>query len=77
MGYQKYFYMVYLEDGANPIHRHISIESAQQEAQRLAQLHNKKAYILCTLSSIEIIKYVETKHITSECAPPLKDELPF
>jgi hypothetical protein len=53
------FYMVYLENGDSPTHRHSTFEGAEREAKRLCKITNKKAYVLCSLKSIEIYEFRE------------------
>ena len=47
------FYMVFVEGGATPACKHDSLDSAEKEAKRLATLLKKKAYVLCTIKSVE------------------------
>jgi hypothetical protein len=63
--------MVFVEDCGHPTYKHDSLESAETEAKRLASLFNKKAYILCTIKSIEDNKY------TIEDCRPNDSDLPF
>ena len=49
------FYMVYLENERTPTYKHPNIESAKTEAKRLARTYGKKAYILVSIKSIELI----------------------
>lgn len=63
------FYMIYLEGKSSPTYKHQTIESALAEAKRLCEMHNCKAYILGSVSSVEIDKFKVT---------PLCDhDLPF
>jgi hypothetical protein len=64
------FFMVYLDGGDSPTWRHQTLESAEQEAKRLSKLFGKKAYVLCTIKSVEIVEF----HI-KDCRPDF--ELPF
>jgi len=54
------FYMVFLENERTPSYKHSTLDSAETEAKRLSELHKKKAYVLCTIKSYEIIKFKET-----------------
>lgn len=65
------FFMVYLQDGNTPTHRHATLNGAEEEAKRLAEQFGKKAWVLCALKSFEIVKFKET-----DCRPPI-DDLPF
>ena len=65
------FFMVFLEGGNTPSYQHQTLLSAQTEAQRLCKLHNKKAYVLCTLKSYEINEF-----LVKDCKPEI-DDLPF
>lgn len=59
-------------EGENiPVYKHKSIESAENEAKRLAETLNKKAYVLCSVKSFEVSKF-----IVKDCRPMI-DELPF
>ena len=40
------FYMVFVEGCATPTYKHENLESAENEAKRLATLLKKKAYVL-------------------------------
>ena len=64
------FYMVYLEGERTPTFRHVTMDSAEQEAKRLAETHGKKAYVLATIKSFE-----NTKFKVEDCRPPI--DLPF
>lgn len=66
------FYMVFLEGCDTPAYKHNSIESAQLEAERLCLLHNRKAYVLCTIKSIEKIKPFAIQDMR-----PQGEDLPF
>lgn len=65
------FYMVFLSGESTPTFRHETIESADIEAQRLARLHRKKAFVLCSLKSFEISEFK-----VEDCRP-FTDDLPF
>lgn len=67
----KTVYMVYLEGCAHPTYKHETLESAEKEAMRLSTLFKKKAYILCTIKSIE-----DTQYKIEDCRPS-DSELPF
>ncbi len=67
------FYMVYVEGNDAPAYKHFSLTDAETEAKRLAELLNKKAYILCTIKSFEVNKFN-----IEDCRPKQNtDELPF
>lgn len=65
------FFMVFVEGENTPACKHKSIESAENEAKRLAETLNKKAYVLCSVKSFEVSKF-----IVKDCRPMI-DELPF
>jgi len=65
------FFMVFLEGERTPTYKHATLESAEQEAQRLSKQFRKKAYILCSLKSFEISEF-----IVKDCRPKI-DDLPF
>lgn len=52
-------------------YKHENLESAENEAKRLATLLKKKAYVLCTIKSIE-----DTQYKIEDCRPNGSD-LPF
>jgi len=52
-------------------YKHPTPESATIEAKRLAKEYGKKAYILASIKSVELIEFKETNLIES------LDELPF
>lgn len=64
------FFMVYLENERTPLFVHTTIESAEQEAKRLAKEHRKKAFVLCSLKSFEINEFT-----VKDCRPDT--DLPF
>lgn len=66
------FYMIFLEGCAHPTYKHETLESAEKEAKRLATLFGKKAYILCTVKSIE-----DRQYKVEDCRPEEVDNLPF
>lgn len=69
------FYMVFVEGGNTPTYKHKSQESAETEAKRLARAFKKKAFVLTTVKSFEIIEFTE-----EECLPDnydVKPELPW
>ena len=55
---EKTFYMVFLEGMDTPAYKHDTIESAETEAKRLAKMYKRKAYVLCTIKSIEINEFI-------------------
>lgn len=65
------FYMVFVEGCATPACKHDSLDSAEKEAKRLATLLKKKAYVLCTIKSVEYTQYK-----IEDCRPGESD-LPF
>ncbi len=67
------FFMVFLEGENTPSFKHANINSATTEAERLARVHRKKAYVLCTIKSIELNEF------KTEDLRPIeeKDNLPF
>jgi hypothetical protein len=65
------FYMVFVEGCATPAYKHENLESAEDEAKRLATLLKKKAYVLCTIKSVE-----DTQYKIEDCRPNRSD-LPF
>jgi len=65
------FFMVYMENCSTPTYRHATIEGAENEAKRLAKLHNRKTFVLCAIKSFEIIEFK-----IEDCRPEI-DELPF
>lgn len=48
------FYMVFVEGGDSPTYKHDTIESAEEEAKRLAQLTKREAIVLASIKSFEI-----------------------
>lgn len=50
---EKKFWMVYLEGQNPPKYKHGTYESALKEAKRLAQTHDKEAYILETKQTVK------------------------
>jgi hypothetical protein len=56
----QHFFMVYLENESTPTFRHATLELAETEAKRLSKLHNKKAYVLCSLKSFQLSEFVVT-----------------
>ena len=67
----QHFFMVYLENENTPTFRHSTISGAETEAKRLSKQFQKKAYVLCTLKSFEIVEFIE-----KDCRPDIND-LPF
>ena len=63
--------MVFLEGERTPTYKHENIESAETEAKRLSSLFKKKAYVLCTIKSVE-----ENHYVIEDCRPDNSD-LPF
>lgn len=69
---ENFFFMVYLEGERSPVYKHDSLTSAENEAKRLAELHNRKAYVLCSIKSFEVNKFM-----VKDCRPDCGDDLPF
>ena len=46
------FYMVFVEGCSTPAYKHENLESAEDEAKRLATLLKKKAYVLSKRKSL-------------------------
>ena len=69
---QESFYMVFMEGGSAPTYKHPTMEVAEIEAKRLAKIHDKKTYVLCTLKSFEVQWYK-----VDDCRPQSFNELPF
>lgn len=63
------FYMVFLENERNPAFKHQTLSLAENEAKRLAMVHNKKSYVLKSLKSFVFNNFIET--------PCTEDYLPF
>lgn len=66
------FYMIFLEGCEHPTYKHPTLESVEKEAKRLATLFGKKAYILCTIKSVE-----DTSYRVEDCRPSNEPVLPF
>lgn len=66
-----HFYMVYLEGERTPAYKHETIDGAVREAKRLAETHEKRAYVLGTIKYIELSKFKEVD------VKVTKFELPF
>jgi hypothetical protein len=65
------FFMVYLENERTPTYKHANIESAEMEAKRLSKVFGKKAFVLCSLKSFEIVEFK-----VQDCRHKIAD-LPF
>lgn len=48
----KKFYYVHNRAQGNPTHRHLTYESAVEEAKRLCQLHKKNFYVVESVSKV-------------------------
>lgn len=70
------FYMVYVEGESTPTYKHISLKSAEIEAKRLAKQLHKKAYVLASVKSFEIIEFKEESCVPDELSNET-DSLPF
>ncbi len=67
------FFMVYLEGERTPTYKHEDVIVATTEAERLARVHRKKAFVLCTIKSIELNEFK-----TEDLRPRKEeDDLPF
>lgn len=67
------FFMVYLEGERTPTFKYEDIIKATTEAQRLARVHKKKAFVLCTIKSVELNEFK-----TEDLRPRKEeDDLPF
>lgn len=51
------FYMIYVEGGNAPTFTHTTIDTALEEAKRLAKLTGKKAYILEAVKSVQLHEF--------------------
>ena len=60
------FYMIFVEGGNAPAVKHSNYNLAEIEAKRLAEVTGKKAYILCTVRSFELNKFVVEDIIPDE-----------
>lgn len=67
----KEFFMIYVEGENTPTYKHANLEVAEIEAKRLSSVLKKKAYVLCTIKSIEDCRYK-----IEDCRPDI-DNLPF
>lgn len=47
------FFMLYVEGGSAPTFRHYTIGSAQDEAERLARVTNKKVHVMAALDWVK------------------------
>lgn len=63
--------MVYLEGSRGPTYKHETYQSAATEAKRLAKIFERKAYVLATVKSFELVEFHE-----EELTPDM-NELPF
>ncbi|WP_259295885.1 hypothetical protein [Bacteroides xylanisolvens] len=69
---EDFFFMVYVEGEHTPAYKHSDLTSAETEAKRLAESLNRKAYVLCSIKSFEVNKFM-----VRDCRPTLGDDLPF
>jgi hypothetical protein len=67
----QHFFMVYLENESTPTFRHATLDGAETEAKRLSKQYGKKAFVLCSLKSFEIVEFQ-----VKDCRPDI-DDLPF
>lgn len=58
------FFMVYVDGGRQPEFKHNDMNSAENEAKRLALITGRKSYVLCSLKSYEISRIIE-----NDCRP--------
>lgn len=66
------FWLVWCEDGGSPTFRHPDEMSAAKEAQRLAERHPGKSFVvLCPIARIT------HRHTVIERFDPLDDGIPF
>ena len=65
------FYMVFVVGFASRTFNHVNLYIAENDANRLAYLLLQKAYVLCTIKSIE-----DTQYKIEDCRPNGSD-LPF
>jgi len=63
------FYMVFVDGGNSPSHKHENSYSANAEAERLAMLTRKRTYVLGTITSFSVQKVVQTECCVSETLP--------
>lgn len=63
------FFMVYVERGLSPTVKHPSILSAEAEAKRLAKMTGKRAYVLCSIMSVETNEFTITDMRPDEGLP--------
>ena len=66
------FFMVFLEGGSPPSFKHQTLLSAETEAKRLSKQLGKKAFVLCSLKSFEVVEFS-----VEDCRPDSLDALPF
>lgn len=64
------FFMVFTEGQNAPTYKHQDLESAENEAKRLAKISDCKTYVLASIKSFEEIKFK-----IEDCRP--NDDLPF
>lgn len=57
------FYMVFIEGGNSPTHRHLTLKSAEDECRRLVKKTGSKGIILQSVKSIQLMpEFLETDH---------------
>lgn len=66
--------MIFLEGGEAPKYQHSDFMMATREAERLAELTGKKAFVLCSIASVKLADKFQKEDLRPEI---LKDELPF
>lgn len=66
------FYMVYLDNERTPTFKHKTLKSAEIEAKRLSKMYTKKAIVLCTIKSFELVDFN-----IHDCRPDNELDLPF
>jgi len=53
------YWMVYVEGGTLPTHRHVTLQSARYEAERLVRQEKKPVYVL-EVRAIEVCRFAES-----------------
>lgn len=69
---KKMFFMVYVEGQRAPEYKHRSLKEAEAEAKRLAKLTERRAFVLATVKSFEVLLFDE-----QDCRPNDLEDLPF
>jgi hypothetical protein len=50
------FWMVFVEGGGSPTHRHATRQQAEAEAERLAEKTGRRAFVLAAVSCCEVTR---------------------